>query len=127
MKLLVTGGAGYVGSVVTRLLLDAGHSVTVIDDLSRNDATQVPAEAEFVRLKVQDVGKVLTGEFDAVLHFAGLIAAGESMAHPQWHWENNLTASLKLIDAMRTACSLSRGTTTSVVPTGAPREKSGTL
>jgi UDP-glucose 4-epimerase len=103
MKLLVTGGAGYVGSVVTRLLLDAGHAVTVIDDLSRNDATQVPAEAEFVRLKVQDVGQVLTGEFDAVLHFAGLIAAGESMAHPEWHWENNLTASLKLLDAMREA------------------------
>jgi UDP-glucose 4-epimerase len=103
MKLLVTGGAGYVGSVVTRLLLDAGHAVTVIDDLSRNDATQVPGEAEFVRLKVQDVGQVLTGEFDAVLHFAGLIAAGESMVHPEWHWENNLTASLKLMDAMREA------------------------
>lgn len=103
MKLLVTGGAGFVGSVVTRLLLDAGHSVTVIDDLSRNDATQVPAEAEFVRLKVQDVDQVLTGEFDAVLHFAGLIAAGESMAHPEWHWEANLVASLKLLDAMRKA------------------------
>jgi UDP-glucose 4-epimerase len=103
MKLLVTGGAGYVGSVVTRLLLDAGHSVTVIDDLSRNDATQVPAEAEFVRLRVQDVSEVLTGEFDAVLHFAGLIAAGESMAHPQWHWDNNLVASLRLLDAMREA------------------------
>jgi len=103
MKVLVTGGAGFVGSVVTRLLLDAGHSVTVIDDLSRNNATQVPAEAEFVQLKVQDVDQVLTGEFDAVLHFAGLIAAGESMAHPEWHWENNLAASLKLLDAMREA------------------------
>lgn len=103
MKLLVTGGAGYVGSVVTRLLIDAGHSVTVIDDLSRNDATQVPAEAEFVRARVQDVGEVLTGDFDAVLHFAGLIAAGESMAHPEWHWENNLGASLKLLAAMRAA------------------------
>jgi len=101
MKLLVTGGAGYVGSVVTRLLLDAGHTVTVIDDLSRNDATQVPAEAEFVRLKVQDVGQVLTAEYDAVLHFAGLIAARESMAHPEWHWENNLVTSLRLLDAMR--------------------------
>ncbi|WP_117214104.1 UDP-glucose 4-epimerase GalE [Allorhizocola rhizosphaerae] len=103
MKLLVTGGAGYVGSVVTRLLLDAGHSVVVVDDLSRNDAAQVPAEAEFVQARVHDIADVLTPDFDAVLHFAGLIAAGESMAHPEWHWDNNLVASLKLLDAMRAA------------------------
>jgi UDP-glucose 4-epimerase len=101
MRLLITGGAGYVGSVVTRLLIDAGHEVVVIDDLSRNDAGQVPPEAEFVRLRVQDVTQVLTRDFDAVLHFAGLIAAGESMQHPQWHWEANLSASLVLLNAMR--------------------------
>ncbi len=103
MKLLVTGGAGYVGSVVTRLLLDAGHSVVVVDDLSRNDAAQVPSEAEFVPARVHDIGRILTPDFDAVLHFAGLIAAGESMAHPEWHWDNNLVASLALLDAMRAA------------------------
>ncbi len=105
MKLLVTGGAGYVGSVVTRLLLDAGHQVVVLDDLSRNNSAQVPAEAELVRARVHDVGRVLTPEagFDAVLHFAGLIAAGESMAHPEWHWDNNTTGSLALLDAMRSA------------------------
>lgn len=103
MKLLVTGGAGYVGSVVTRLLLDAGHSVVVVDDLSRNDAGQVPPEAEFVQARVHEIDQVLTPEsgFDAVLHFAGLIAAGESMAHPEWHWDNNTVASLKLLEAMR--------------------------
>jgi UDP-glucose 4-epimerase len=103
MKLLVTGGAGYVGSVVTRLLLDAGHSVVVLDDLSRNNSGQVPAEAEFVQARVHDVAPVLesgTG-FDAVLHFAGLIAAGESMAHPEWHWDNNLVGTLALLKAMR--------------------------
>src|SRR5829696_7883282 len=105
MKLLVTGGAGYVGSVVTRLLLDAGHTVVVLDDLSRNDAAQVPAEAEFVQAPVQDAAAVLTPEagFDAVLHFAGLISAGESMAHPELHWEANTTGSLHLINAMRAA------------------------
>ncbi|GIH09078.1 UDP-glucose 4-epimerase GalE [Rhizocola hellebori] len=105
MKLLVTGGAGYVGSVVTRLLLDAGHQVVVLDDLSRNDSAQVPAGADFVQARVHDAGRVLTREagFDAVFHFAGLIAAGESMAHPEWHWDNNTTGSLALLDAMRAA------------------------
>jgi UDP-glucose 4-epimerase len=105
MKLLVTGGAGYVGSVVTRLLLDAGHRVVVLDDLSRNDSAQVPTEAEFVQGRVHDAAQVLTREagFDAVLHFAGLIAAGESMTHPEWHWDNNTVGSLALLDAMRAA------------------------
>ncbi|GHJ50356.1 UDP-glucose 4-epimerase GalE [Catellatospora sp. TT07R-123] len=105
MKLLVTGGAGYVGSVVARLLLDAGHEVVVLDDLSRNDASQIPAEAAFVQARVQEAATVLTpgSGFDAVLHFAGLIAAGESMAHPQWHWEANTIGSLALLEAMRAA------------------------
>ena len=105
MKLLVTGGAGFVGATVTRMLLDAGHQVVVIDDLSRNDDRQIPDAATFIQLRVHDVAEVLTPEagFDAVLHFAGLIAAGESMHHPQWHWDNNTRASLALLDAMQTA------------------------
>lgn len=105
MKLLVTGGAGYVGAVVTRMLIDAGHDVVVIDDLSRNDAGQVPAEAELVTERVQDVAKVLTpgSGFDGVFHFAGLISAGESMAQPHLHWDNNTRASLALLDAIREA------------------------
>ncbi|ATL67233.1 UDP-glucose 4-epimerase GalE [Nocardia terpenica] len=105
MKLLVTGGAGYVGSTVARMLLDAGHRVVVVDDLSRNDDRQIPPGAVFVRCRVHDIANVLTREagFDAVLHFAGLIAAGESMMHPEWHWDNNTRASLALLDAMRIA------------------------
>ncbi|WP_280222065.1 UDP-glucose 4-epimerase GalE [Nocardia neocaledoniensis] len=105
MKILVTGGAGYVGATVTRLLLDAGHHVEVVDDLSRNDDQQIPAEATFHQLRVHDIAQVLTpvAGFDAVLHFAGLIAAGESMAHPQWHWDNNTAASLALLDAIQQA------------------------
>jgi len=105
MKLLVTGGAGFVGATVTRLLLDAGHEVTVLDDLSRNDAGQVPAGARLVKARVHDVAEVLTPHagFDGVLHFAGLIAAGESMTHPELHWDNNVRGSLALLDAVREA------------------------
>ncbi|NKY34860.1 UDP-glucose 4-epimerase GalE [Nocardia speluncae] len=105
MKLLVTGGAGYVGATVARMARDAGHQVVIVDDLSRNDDRQVPSGVVFARLRVHDIADVLTAEagFDAVLHFAGLIAAGESMAHPEWHWDNNTRASLALLDAMRAA------------------------
>ncbi|WP_433654344.1 UDP-glucose 4-epimerase GalE [Nocardia sp. CA-128927] len=105
MKLLVTGGAGFIGATVTRMLLDVGHEVVVVDDLSRNDDRQIPDGAKFIQLRVHDVAEVLTfgSGFDAVLHFAGLIAAGESMHHPEWHWDNNTRASLALLDAMRAA------------------------
>lgn len=101
MRVLVTGGAGYVGGVVTHLLLQAGHEVVVLDDLSRNDASQIPAAATFVQARVQDAASVLDPSFDAVLHFAGLIAAGESMVHPEWHWEANTVGTIALLSAMR--------------------------
>ncbi|MGO4616571.1 UDP-glucose 4-epimerase GalE [Nocardia sp. 2YAB30] len=105
MKLLVTGGAGFVGATVTRMLLDVGYEVVVVDDLSRNNDRQIPDGAKFIELRVHDIAEVLTpgAGFDAVLHFAGLIAAGESMHHPEWHWDNNTRASLALLDAMRAA------------------------
>ncbi|MET7770481.1 UDP-glucose 4-epimerase GalE [Nocardia sp. NPDC005366] len=105
MKLLVTGGAGFVGATVTRLLLDAGHEVVVVDDLSRNNDHQIPEAATFIRSRVHDIADILTPDagFEAVLHFAGLIAAGESMQHPEWHWDNNTRASLALLDAMQIA------------------------
>jgi UDP-glucose 4-epimerase len=105
VKLLVTGGAGYIGSVVTRLLLDAGHQVVVLDDLSTGHATAVPSGAELVRARIHDAADVLTPEagFDGVLHFAGLIAAGESMVRPEIYWDANLVGSLALLDAMRAA------------------------
>lgn len=105
MKILVTGGAGFVGACVTRLLLDAGHEVTVIDDLSRNDARQIPLGASFVQMRVHDIAEIITpaAGFDAAMHFAGLIAAGESMSHPDWHWDNNTRGSLALLDAIQHA------------------------
>jgi UDP-glucose 4-epimerase len=105
VKLLVTGGAGYVGSVVSRMLLDAGHEVVVLDDLRTGHAVAVPPEATFVRASIHDAAQVITPEaaFDGVLHFAGLIAAGESMAKPELYWDDNVIGSLALLDAVRAA------------------------
>ena len=105
MKLLVTGGAGYVGSVVTRLLLDVGHEVVVLDNLCTGHAEAVPEGAELVTAPIHDAARVLTPEagFDGVLHFAGLIAAGESVVRPEIYWDNNVVGSLALIDAVRAA------------------------
>ena len=105
MKLLVTGGAGYVGSVTSRLLLDAGHEVTVLDNLSTGFREAVASDATFVQADISAAGDVLTPEagFDAVLHFAGLIAAGESMTKPELYWEHNVVRSLALLAAVRAA------------------------
>ena len=106
MKLLVTGGAGYIGSVVTALLLDAGHEVVVLDDLSTGNADAVPAGARLIQGRVHDaIGDVLTADagFEGVLHFAAFIAAGESVQRPEKYWENNAIGTLRLLDAMHAA------------------------
>ncbi|RGD61095.1 UDP-glucose 4-epimerase GalE [Kitasatospora xanthocidica] len=102
-KYLVTGGAGYVGSVVAAHLLEAGHRVTVLDDLSTGFREGVPAGAEFVEGQIQEADKVLDGSFDGVLHFAASSQVGESVADPEKYWRNNVAGSLELISAMRAA------------------------
>ncbi|MEV7187232.1 UDP-glucose 4-epimerase GalE [Kitasatospora sp. NPDC093102] len=102
-KYLVTGGAGYVGSVVAAHLLEAGHQVTVLDDLSTGFREGVPAGAEFVEGRIQQADKVLDGSFDGVLHFAASSQVGESVADPEKYWRNNVAGSLELISAMRAA------------------------
>ncbi|MFD8701265.1 UDP-glucose 4-epimerase GalE [Kitasatospora sp. NPDC059648] len=102
-KYLVTGGAGYVGSVVAAHLLEAGHQVTVLDDLSTGFREGVPTGAEFVEGRIQEAGEVLDGSFDGVLHFAASSQVGESVVDPEKYWRNNVAGSLELITAMRAA------------------------
>ncbi|AXB43961.1 UDP-glucose 4-epimerase GalE [Amycolatopsis albispora] len=102
LKLVVTGGAGYVGSVCTQRLLEAGHQVTVVDDLSTGHADAVPDGARFVEGDAADTLRTLLAEgFDGVLHFAAKSLVGESMQDPARYWHGNVVTSLKLLDAMR--------------------------
>jgi UDP-glucose 4-epimerase len=103
VKYLVTGGAGYIGSIVATMLLEAGHEVVVLDDCSTGAAERVPAGAVHIRKTVQESAEVIDGTFDGVLHFAGLIAAGESMAKPEIYWRDNTAGTFALLAAMREA------------------------
>lgn len=102
-KCLVTGGAGYVGSVVAAHLLEAGHDVTVLDDLSTGHREGVPAGARFLEGRVQDAARYLDSSYDAVLHFAAFSQVGESVADPAKYWRNNVGGTMDLLDAMRGA------------------------
>lgn len=103
MKLLVTGGAGYIGAIVTALLLDAGHQVTVLDDLSTGHRDGVPEGAEFREGGIDTAGEFLDSSYDGVLHFAAKSLVGESVAKPERYWHNNIGGSLALLDAVRAA------------------------
>ena len=95
MKLLVSGGAGYIGSVVTARLLEEGHDVTVLDDLSTGHRDAVPPEATFVEGRVHDAEDVIaSGNFEAALHFAVFSLVGESVSNPGKYEENNIVGSL---------------------------------
>jgi len=102
MNILVTGGAGYIGSATAEALLQVGHSVTVYDSLVTGHRQAVPAGAAFVEAPLEDrrsLSKTLTtGAFDAVMHFAAFIEAGDSMKDPGRFYLNNLGNSLILIE-----------------------------
>ncbi len=102
MRLLVTGGAGYIGSVVAAVAVSAGHEVAVLDDLSTGHADAVPAGATFTEGTVRDHAQaLLAAGADAVLHFAAASLVGESVANPSKYWSNNLGGTLALLEAMR--------------------------
>ncbi|WP_280215800.1 UDP-glucose 4-epimerase GalE [Nocardia cyriacigeorgica] len=105
MKLLVTGGAGYIGSVVAHQLIDAGHQVEIIDDLSTGHEANLPTAATFHRMSIHQAADILTpeAEFDGVLHFAASIEVAESVANPDKYWHNNIEGSLALLRAIRAA------------------------
>src|SRR5579871_1663379 len=103
-RILVTGGAGYIGSHTLRHLLDAGHDAVVLDDFSAGHRAAVPPDVPVVEANTADsaaVSKALADHRpDAVIHFAGSIEAGESMTDPRRFYANNLTAGLALLDAL---------------------------
>jgi UDP-glucose 4-epimerase len=102
MRVLVTGGAGYIGSVVAAQLITAGHEVTVLDDLSTGHADAVPHGAHFIKGTLRDcAAEVLADDIEAVLHFAAKSLVGESVADPAKYWSGNLGATLTLLEAMR--------------------------
>jgi UDP-glucose 4-epimerase len=102
-KYLVTGGAGYVGSVVAQHLLEAGHEVVVLDNLSTGFREGVPAGASFIEGDIRDAAKWLDSSYDGVLHFAAFSQVGESVVKPEKYWDNNVAGTMALLAAMRDA------------------------
>jgi UDP-glucose 4-epimerase len=102
MRLLVTGGTGYVGSAFASLAAAEGHEVIVLDDLSTGHTDAVPAGASLVQGTVRDAAPgVLADGVDAVFHFAAKSLVGESVAQPAAYWHHNLGGTLALLEAMR--------------------------
>jgi UDP-glucose 4-epimerase len=103
VKLLVTGGAGYIGSIVAQQLIEAGHEVAVLDNLERGHRAAVPRQAGLVAVDLLDreaVEGVVAEGFDGVLHFAALALVGESVSHPERYWRTNVGGTLNLLEAM---------------------------
>ncbi len=105
VKLLVTGGAGYIGSIVARQLLGAGHEVVVLDNLERGHRAAVAPEARLVLADLRDrpaIADLLAQGFDGVLHFAALALVSESVSHPELYYATNVGGTLNLLEGMRT-------------------------
>jgi UDP-glucose 4-epimerase len=103
VKLLVTGGAGYVGSVCAKVLAEQGHRVVVVDDLSTGNADAVPPGTEFVEGDMVQVARAALsdGSFDGVLHFAAKSLVGESVEAPERYWYANVVKTLELLEVIR--------------------------
>src|SRR3954453_5446093 len=107
MRLLVTGGAGYIGSIVAQHLVARGDDVTVLDSLYRGHRAAVPEGAAFVQpplLHAAALAEVFAGEpFDGVVHFAAMTLVAESVEFPERYYRGNVVGTLNLLDAMRAA------------------------
>jgi UDP-glucose 4-epimerase len=104
LRVLVTGGAGYIGGTVANALIDNGHEVVIYDNFCHARRDMVPPRAEFVEGDIADRTKLEqlldARPFDGVMHFAALIEAGESMKHPEVYFRNNTASTLSLLEAM---------------------------
>jgi UDP-glucose 4-epimerase len=109
VKILVTGGAGYIGSTVTGILVKNGHKTVVYDNLSHGRRNLLPSGVELIEGELSDRSRLeqifstardLQEPFDGVLHFAALIEAGESMQRPELYFRNNTASTLSLLEAM---------------------------
>jgi UDP-glucose 4-epimerase len=103
LRILVTGGAGYIGGTVAQLLIDHGHQIVIYDNLSHGHRSMLPAGAEFIEGELADrqsLEKLLSTSIDGVMHFAALIEAGESMQKPEIYFRNNSASTLSLFEAM---------------------------
>ncbi len=102
MNIIVTGGAGYVGSNIALALLDAGYEVTIIDNLSTGNERLIPSKAEFIKCNINDIEKleslISKKKFTAIMHFAGFVEVEESVSYPEKYFENNTTNSINLFD-----------------------------
>ena len=107
MRIAVTGGAGYIGSVVSETLVAEGHAVLVMDNLSKGHRDAVPVEAEFAEIDLKSPEECASALSDfqaqAVIHMAASSLVGESVTAPDKYYANNLTAGLSLLEAMRQA------------------------
>ena len=105
MRIVVTGGAGYIGGTVAALMLQAGHEITVLDNLCHSRRESVPAGVNFVDADIADRARVESvlrdTRAEGVLHFAALIEAGESMQKPELYFRNNTAGTLSLLEAMQ--------------------------
>jgi UDP-glucose 4-epimerase len=103
MKLLVTGGAGYIGSIVAQQLLAAGNEVVVLDSLERGHQEAVPSQARLIVADLREreaVERAVSEGFDGVLHFAALALVSESVSHPERYYRTNVGGTLNLLDTM---------------------------
>ena len=105
MKVLVTGGAGYIGSVTSRELVSQGHDVVIFDNLSYGHKQTLPKQASFVKADLLDKSSILKTikkeRIEAVVHFAGFTAVGESVKEPLKYIQNNLIGGFYLLEAMK--------------------------
>lgn len=104
MRILITGGAGYIGSFMVKAAIDKGHEVVVVDSLERGHKELIDAKAKLVigelRNKKFTESLFLDAKFDAVVHFAGYISMAESVINPYLYFDNNVNASLNVIESM---------------------------